>query len=92
MATLGVHTFECVGISGELRHGYQVAARFGKWTLTTKDDAGIVSVSDLEPDAYWFDQQPQSLRLDIGSRVWVWREIEQIGPTQFRVLGEPEVD
>jgi hypothetical protein len=81
------------GVSGELRHGYQVAARFGAWTLTVERGAlsAIVSVSNLEPDGFWFDQHPQSLRIQVGSRLWVWRDAERISDTQWRVLSDPEV-
>jgi hypothetical protein len=82
------------GLSGELRCGYQVAARFGPWKLTLadrKEQITVVTVSALEPDGYWFEEQPQSLRLQVGSRLWVWREAERITDTQYRVVGDPEV-
>lgn len=89
------------GTSGEVRHGYQVAGRFAEWSLITewtqdtlnKGDAStscIVTVSGLEPDAYWFDQQPHSVRLHLGSRTWAWREIEWLDSARFRVKGDPE--
>lgn len=82
------------GTSGELRHGYHVAARFGTWTLTVErgSASAIVSVSALEPDGFWFDQYPQSLKLQIGARLWVWRAAERISETQYRVLGDPIVE
>lgn len=92
------------GQSGELRHGYHVAARFGAWALTSewtqeslrKPDEGmpsscIVTVSNLEPDGYWFGEQPHDLRLQIGTRLWVWREAERIDDAHYRVSGDPEV-
>jgi hypothetical protein len=81
------------GMSGELRHGYHVAARFGAWTLNVErgSASSIVSVSALEPDGFWFDQYPQSLKLQVGTRLWVWRVAERLNETQYRVSGDPEV-
>jgi hypothetical protein len=81
------------GASGELRHGYHVAARFGAWSfsLDRQSPSLTVTVSHLEPDGYWFQEQPQELRLLVGSRMWVWREAERIDDTHYRVTGDPEV-
>jgi hypothetical protein len=57
---------------------------------TTTADA-IVTISQLEPDGYWFNEQPHSMRLHVGSRVWVWRDVERLDSTRYRVLGDPEV-
>jgi hypothetical protein len=86
------------GTSGELRHGYHVAGTFAEWTLTVHRESAsttadaVVSVSKIEADGYWFDQQPQGMRLHIGSRVWVWREVERLDDTRYRVVGDPEVE
>jgi hypothetical protein len=82
---------EIHGTSGELRVGYQLAARFGPWTLMVSRGDVVVTVSDLQPDAYWFPQQPDTLRLEIGSRAWVWRAIERDSDIQYRLIGDPEV-
>lgn len=90
------------GASGEVRHGYQVAGRFAEWSLVaewTQDDLNkdrasnscIVTVSGLEPDAYWFEQQPHAVRLHLGSSTWAWREIEWLDGARFRVIGDPEI-
>lgn len=89
------------GISGEVRYGYQVAGRFAEWTLVsewTQDDVNkgkvasscVVTVSGLEPDAYYFDQRPHAVRLTLGSRTWAWRDIEWLDGARFRVTGDPE--
>ncbi len=82
---------EVRGAAGELRVGYQTAARFGAWTLKASGLDAIVTVTDLQPDAYWFPQQPDLIRLEIGPRAWVWRDAEQLSDTQYRVTGDPEV-
>jgi hypothetical protein len=82
---------EIKGKAGELRVGYHLAARFGAWRLAVSDDAVMVTVTALEPDAYWFTHPPDSIRLEIGTHVWVWRAVETIEDTRYRVLGDPEV-
>jgi hypothetical protein len=97
MNTTATPALSAKGTSGELRHGYHVAGTFGEWTLTVHRESptttadAIVTVSKFEPNGYWFDQQPQGMRLEIGSRVWVWREVERLDDTRYRVLGDPEV-
>jgi hypothetical protein len=89
-----ISTLSARGLSGELRHGYQLAARFSAWTLTAErgSEYSIVTIERLEPDAYWFDQYPQSLRLEVGRRQWMWREAERLSATQYRVTGDPLVE
>lgn len=82
---------EIVGRAGELRVGYQTSARFGAWRLAVSGDDVIVTVTKLEPDAYWFTLPPDAIRLEIGTHVWVWRAVEAIEDTRYRVLGDPEV-
>jgi hypothetical protein len=87
-------TLTATGASGELRHGYQVAARFGAWTLTLAERTAktmLVTVSNEDRDAYWGNEWPQSLRLHVGSRLWVWPDAERIDDTHYRVIGDPEV-
>lgn len=100
MNTTATPALSAKGTSGELRHGYHVAATFGEWSLsvhrespTTTADA-IVTVSKLEPDGYWFSEQPQCMRLRIGSREWVWRDVdvERLDDARYRVVGDPEVE
>jgi hypothetical protein len=87
-------TLTATGVSGELRHGYQVAARFGAWTLTLAERTAktmLVTVKNEERDAYWGNEWPQSLRLQVGSRLWVWPDVERIDDTHYRVVGDPEI-
>jgi hypothetical protein len=85
------------GTSGELRHGYHLAATFGEWTLTVHRESptttadAVVTISTIEPDGYWFHEQPQDMRVQVGARVWVWREVEKLDDTRYRVVGDPEV-
>jgi hypothetical protein len=83
---------QIAGRAGELRVGYHLAARFGAWRLAVSEDDVVVSVTALEPDAYWFTLPPDAIRLEIGAHVWVWRAVETLDDTRYRVLGDPEVD
>jgi hypothetical protein len=83
---------QIAGRAGELRVGYHLAARFGAWRLAVSEDDVVVTVTALEPDAYWFTLPPDSIRLEIGAHCWVWRAVETVEDTRYRVLGDPEVD
>jgi hypothetical protein len=94
---LGTPALSATGLSGELRSGYQLAGRFGGWKLAVhrkspeSEESSIVTITSLEPDGYWFGELPHSVRLQVGERMWVWREAERIDETHYRLLGEPEV-
>jgi hypothetical protein len=93
MGGMTTHALAATGASGELRHGYHVAARFGAWSFSLDRQAPTitVTVSKLDPDGYWFHEQPQDLRLHVGSAMWVWRDAERIDDTHYRVVGDPEI-
>lgn len=65
------------GTYGELRAGYQRAARLGSWSLKVILQppralafvAKIVSVHD-----YWIHEEPLDLVLAVGPTEWIWRE------------------
>jgi hypothetical protein len=79
------------GRGGELRCGYQVAARLGAWTLN-HDGRVEAAVADL--DTFWLESSPQvSLWLRVGRRHWVWRTVEVVSPDPLvvKVIGSPTV-
>lgn len=84
--------FRMRGVTGEVRYGYQPAARLGTWTM--ENDRLDASVA--ERNEVWLDSAgPFSLWLHIGpKKAWVWRDISVIttaGAFACRVSGKPEV-
>jgi hypothetical protein len=80
------------GISGEVRKGYQVAARLSSWTL--ESDTSRVDATATERNPFWLEQNGLSLHLTLGNRQWVWREIEIMDsghPFAIRIHGQPDV-
>lgn len=65
------------GPCGELRYGYQVAARLGPWVIARDEDARYFTFSGatLTTDEVWLAQRPLDLVLALGSIEWVWRDI-----------------
>lgn len=61
-----------IGVSGELRVGYQLAATLGAWSLnggpTFTFEAALSS-----SDRFWLDRRPIDLVLHIGDVEWIWR-------------------
>jgi len=80
------------GTAGELRKGYQVVARLGRWSMDQKDrcDAAIV-----ELNTFWVDQPGScALWLRMGTNFWVWRNIEVLnlnGSFSAHVKGSQEI-
>lgn len=83
-------TFEMRGLQGQLKYGYQQAARLGPWLFVD----GRVEAAIFEKHPLWFDLRPLGLWLDVGRKYWVWRETEILsvdGMLTCRVSGNPEV-
>lgn len=65
------------GKSGELRAGYQSAARIGPWTATKSSSGNFVVEGEaLSVDSYWIKHKPLELRLFLGSMYWRWIDVE----------------
>ena len=60
------------GPSGELRYGYFVAARIGKW----KKAGGRVTAPLLASNSVYVSRRPLDLVLVLGTRRWIWRGVE----------------
>lgn len=65
------------GSSGELRHGYQVAARTGPWVIARDEDERHFTFSArmLATDPVWLVQRPLDLVIVLGPLEWTWRNV-----------------
>lgn len=74
------------GDLGQLRVGYQQAALFRSWRLTTDEEVlravaqTIVDAKVSNVDLYWCTQNPLDLGLWMGSSWWVWKGVSVIDP------------
>ncbi len=84
------------GQRGELRVGYQVAARLGRWEIVPIASQGaafqFTATVESEHD-YWFAKRPQDLVLAVGATEWLWRDVryDQRGGEVLLVLTERPV-
>jgi hypothetical protein len=77
------------GAVGEVRYGYQLAAQLSSWQLDNdRVRADVPYRNDM-----WLDTGTLTLKLSVGAKVWVWREVEMLSSEPFilRVIGSPEV-
>jgi hypothetical protein len=86
------------GSSGELRVGYQSAARLGAWHLeVTHTLAGLLFVVVAHVDAadwYWMHQHPLTLTLAFGRFRWEWPQASATIDGErmtIRVNGKPHI-
>lgn len=83
------------GTGGDIRVGYQRAARLGKWSITATGYQPQVSytleAALLDRDEYWFFESPHDVSLLIGERHWLWRNVAVIGDTTItgELYGSP---
>ena len=79
------------GTCGEIRVGYQRAARLGAWELTLLPRlprAFELRARLTETHDYWYQQQPQDLVLWLGLTAWMWPGVtfERDGDTLVATL------
>jgi len=88
------------GTAGELRTGYQRAARLGSWTLSVGDQAlgylnWVCEAVLTERSDYWLEHGRQhDLVLEVGEHTWRWRGVEfgtELGRITVRGNSRPEV-
>lgn len=85
------------GVFGELRVGYQRAARVVAWSITPADRARawVFRGRVDESNAYWLGQRPLDLMAEIGTAECVWRgvpaRITADGEVEVELTGQPEV-
>ena len=86
------------GLDGELRVGYQRAARLEGWSLEVTPAARTtvfaVMARASHVDAFWCTQAPQRLDLRFGRFHWIWEDVRPTyvnGTVSVRVLGAPHI-
>ena len=78
------------GQVGELRVGYQKVAELRNWSL----DSETFEAQADEVNAFWIDRRPLELRLQVGKRLWAWKDVELVDkgpPMRIRVSGKPNM-
>ncbi|MHC4194218.1 MAG: hypothetical protein ACYSP9_08615 [Planctomycetota bacterium] len=60
------------GKSGELRVGYQVAARLAEWSARRDGDSFILDAAAVDIDSYWLAKTPIVAHLQVGGHRWVF--------------------
>ncbi len=77
------------GLEGEIKCGYQIAAKLGKWEFVQPMlEAKPIDVSD-----FWLSQKPLHLYLKIGKKTWRWHDVELIengAIVRVKVKGNPK--
>ena len=82
------------GQHGELRHGYQVAARTGSWAIERVGSDFVFSATVIEVDDVWLGQRPLDLVLALGQVEWVWCDIAPSivdGRVELKLTRRPDV-
>ena len=64
------------GLSGELRYGYQCAARLGAWTIESCDGGFRFAAPIAEAHEVWIVCRPLRLVLALGRAEWVWDDVD----------------
>lgn len=80
------------GRSGELRKGYQIVARLGRWKIDRLSD--VVNAEATDINRFWISDPHLELRLKIGPRLWIWASVEVVTegpPLSIRVHGSPQM-
>ena len=88
------------GHRGELRVGYQIAAKLGRWSLSVDhDDSGgkssVLEASVTASNAHWLSSVDTfDLELRLGTMLWLWRNvtpvIDQGTSVSITLVGVPE--
>ena len=80
------------GKQGELRVGYQLAARLGRWSAQrTADGDYAISAHTEELNEFWLKRQPLELRLQVGGnkKTWSWSDVQILEAGQpIRILAK----
>ena len=80
---------EARGVSGELRAGYQLAARLGPWEMAQGQNSVSLRATVHERFEPWWSWRPLDLALYIGGVEWSWRlEAFQLNALELVALFE----
>lgn len=80
------------GQGGELRHGYALAGRIGRWALRPREDV-MGSDESVVTGEIWLEpfhgtQAPLRLVLQLGEFRWTWEDA-RVESGRLRVRGAP---
>ena len=64
------------GKSGEIRYGYQTAAKLGRWSMKWNGNAYVLNAKPETVNAFWLNRTPLSLRLKVGRDEWRYSGVE----------------
>jgi hypothetical protein len=65
------------GKSGEIRSGYQTAAKLGRWSMRWNGACYVLEAEPDEVNGFWIKRKPLSIRLTFGrSEVWRFSDVE----------------
>lgn len=86
------------GPAGELRVGYQLAARLGRWSMEAHHALPAVRFAIRAPimwrDVFWSTQRPMRVELFFGSFRWTWDNVTPTiadGSMSVVVEGKPRL-
>ena len=77
------------GKSGELRVGYQVAARLGDWSArrAATRECFSLDAEAVSTDAYWISKTPAVAHLWMGAHRWVF-DVESVSNSGDRITAQ----
>ncbi len=64
------------GLSGELRYGYETAARLGTWAIESDGTAFRFSAVVTQAHELWALRRPLTLVLALGNFEWSWTGLD----------------
>lgn len=68
--------FNAKGLSGEVLIGGRKAVKLGRWELNSVGGGFICEAAATETDDYLMQMpSPRVLRLSVGSKIWIWRNV-----------------
>jgi hypothetical protein len=85
---------QVTGTTGVVKVGPHEAASVVSWSLASSAPKQYTFTAQAgSVDRFWITQQPQDLRLNVGTRTWVWRGVtlEIAGDRLTATLPRPEV-
>jgi hypothetical protein len=81
---------EAEGIAGELRCGYQLAGKLGRWQLRPSGQEHELQGVWLFWDPFWTTQRPLTLVLEIGHLRWTWPDVSLDERGSIAISSPPE--